>query len=161
MMKIVQKYNPTRCSCFDVPSQPKHQSSLSRPPCAANHRQRDRKIKNEYVIDKCDNKKHSELTMCTADKSPWQVPCPALQLPASTTIHGDDWKRTEDGRLSVDEGALWEMGDDRSSLMAVWQRHKLVRTQTSKFCNFFAAVVQRDRRTAPQVRRGKELWGQW
>ena len=74
-------------------------------------------------------------TVRTHDVHCWQVPCPDLQLSASSTIHCDDWKRTEDGCLSVDERAQWEMGDDRSSLLAVWQRHELIRTQLSKLCN--------------------------
>ena len=55
------------------------------------------------------------------------------------------------------------MGNDQSWLMA--QRHKLVRTQTSKLCNqwvdsyLFAVVVQQDRMKVPPSMEGQGALG--
>ncbi len=67
------------------------------------------------------------------------LPCPPI---ASFYNYSWWWLKTNSRRTFI---SWWRSsvrdGDDRSSLMAVWQRHELVRTQTSKLWAMMGACL--------------------
>jgi hypothetical protein len=111
------------------------------------------------------NSQNSRRALPTSppDKSP-VLPsnCQFLQLFMVMTENGlkmDVYQLMKElcGRWEMIGARWWLFGKDTNS-----SEHKRQNYATSGWIlTSFAAVVQRDRRTVPQVWRGKELWGQW
>jgi hypothetical protein len=113
------------------------------------------------VIDKCDNKKQSELTTCTADKSPVLTSnCQLHQLFIVMTENGlktgvYQLMKELSGRWEMIGARCWLFGKDTNS-----SEHNCQNYATSGWIlAIFAAVVQRDRRTVPPSMEGQGALG--